>query len=56
MGEPEDTQLFFQHSPSDVGSSGREINQIRKILLRTTIPPRLQIYTVLIMKTKKQVQ
>lgn len=52
-GEPEDTQLFFQHSPCDVGPSGMEINQVRKILLRTTIPSRLQIYTALIVKTKK---
>lgn len=55
-GEPEDTQLFFQHSPSDAGPTGMEINQVRKILLRTAIPPRLQIYTALMVKTKKQVQ
>lgn len=53
MGEPGDTQLLFQHSPSNVGPSGMGINQVTKILPRTLIPPRLQIYTALIVKTKR---
>lgn len=56
MGEPEDTQQFFQHSPFNKSPSVTEINQVRKSLLRTSLPSRLQTYTALMVKTKKTVQ
>lgn len=56
IGEPQGTQQFFQHSPFNIDLSVTEINQVRKSLLRTSHPSRLQMYTALMVKPKKTVQ